>query len=434
MDNRGTSNIPSWVRLVIDHNPFFLLSAICMMSGCTVLNIALYTPAGNIRNLLVLLGVVNIYEAAMIGLGAILLRRSAAERRDAHTLMGLEAVFLADSTFVAGVISTIDARWGWMLDGVLLVLSLVKVVIIARALHLPRANRIILLVALQLLVVLLTPTVFKQIAMQHRGFLPELVIYLAWWVAGLLPVIAAALLWPGRSGDSATPVRASLVLAGIYLIVPFLSVLMHVYGAGWVYNFYLASPEISPVLLGVAVALSALRAHRPRLQILNWQVGLIFAAVLCALYGDVTPGKTRVRTSISFEFLGLHITAIRLTLLGASLVILHMLWLRHRLYALVAAGTCIVGAVLWPNLPAIWTLATRILCEVGNLLARLIPTTAAQWGVTSVVAAFVLLGIGAAYSLRTRPILPAPECEPDSRPSDTPTSPALSSPRSSDDQ
>ena len=417
MEHQGTNSIPRWVRLVIDHNPFFLLSAICMMFGCTVLNIALYTPAGDIRNLLILLGVVNIYEAALIGLGAILLRRNDAERRDARTLMGLEALFLADTTFVAGVISTIDARWGWMLDGVLLVLSLVKVVIVARALHLPRANRIVLLVALQLLVILLTPTVFKQIAMRHRGFLPETVIFLAWWVAGLMPVIAAALLWPGRTANSATPVKASLVLAGIYLIVPFLSVLMHVCGAGWVYNFYLASPEISPVLLGVAVALSALHAHRPHLQVVNWQVGLIVAAILCALYGDVTPGKGSVRTSISFEFLGLHVTAVRMTLVGASLTVLHLIWLRRRLYALVAGGACIVGAALWPNLPVIWAQAMNILRYVGNLLARLIPTTAAQWGATSVVAAFVLLGIGAVYSLRRPPTLPAPEPEPDSNPS-----------------
>ena len=418
MENRSTSSIPGWVRLVIDRNPFFLLSAICMMLGCTVLNVALYTPAGDVRNLLILLGVVNVYEAVLIGLGVVLLRRHEAERRDAHTLMGLEAVFLADSTFVAGVISTIDARWGLMLNGVLLALSLVKVVIVARALHLPRANRIILLVALQLLAVLLTPTLFKQIAMQRRGFLPEIAVYLAWWVAGLLPVIAAALLWPGQSTNSARPAKAALVLAGIYLVVPFLSVLMHVYGAGWVYDYYLAAPEISPVLLGFAVALSALRAHRPGLRVVNWQVGLIVAAVLCALYGDVTPDKASVRTSISFSLLGLHITAVRMTLVAALLVILHMIWQHRRLYAIIAAAMCIVIGVLWPNLPMIWTAMVNALRHVGGLLERLIPKTAMQWGVISVVASFVLLGIGAAHALRRRPPSPAPESDPDPNDSD----------------
>jgi hypothetical protein len=150
MDSQRTSPRFQWVRLIIDHDPFFLLSAICMMAGCHALSLALYTPAGDVGKLLFLLAVINVYEAALIGLGLLLIRRRGMVRRDAHTLLALEAFFLTDLTFISGVIVTVNAAWGWGVIAALFALAIVKVTIIARTLRLPRINRIAAMILIQL--------------------------------------------------------------------------------------------------------------------------------------------------------------------------------------------------------------------------------------------------------------------------------------------
>lgn len=392
---------PPWSRFIIDHNPFFLLSAICMMVGCHALSMALYTPAGDTSKLLVLVAVINIYEVALIALGITLLRRAGAVQRDAHTLLALEAFFLTDLTFVNGVISTIDARWGWGLSAVLMALALVKVMVIARALQFPRSSRILILVLIQMAVLLLVPTVFKQVAMRHKGgFLPELAVYFAWWVAGLVPVLATALLWPPPAAEDPQRHKSGTALAGVYLAVPFISILVHVYSAGWVYNFYLKPAEVSPLLLGIAVCASLLRHRIGAAAVIKWQTVLIVGALLFSLH---------YRNSMVFNVGDYHFNPLRLTAIGSFCVVLHILWLYRRTYAVAAAGLGIAGVLLWPSLPGIYAMLQRAVPSAANALKRLIPKTAGQWGVTAIVAAFVLLAVGALFSLRRRPLDPAPE-------------------------
>ena len=124
----------SWLRLIVDHNLFFLLSGLCMLFGCYLLNGALYTRAGDVRKLVILLLVINAYEAMIIPLGLMLIRRGEFFKRDGRMLLVLELLFLIDITFTNGVISTVDARWGWLIALVVLVLAAVKLGIILRAL------------------------------------------------------------------------------------------------------------------------------------------------------------------------------------------------------------------------------------------------------------------------------------------------------------
>jgi hypothetical protein len=271
--------------------------------------------------------------------------------------------------------------------------------VVVRALALPRANRMIGLALLQLLVILSTPTVFKQIAMGRKGFLPELAVYLAWWVAGLMPVIAAVLFWPRETAESSAPAPPRMGLAAIYVVVPFLSVLLHVYGAGWVYKVYLAPPHASPVLLGLAVGVGALRARLHPAIILKWQAALVVAALLFSL-GD--------HAGISFKLAGVSLTPLRLTLAGAVAVAVHVIWQFDRMWAVLVAAISAAAATLWPNLPFLWELIVRILGACWRFVLRLIPVTAIEWGVTCVVAAFVLLAAGAVFSLRRKPAAESP--------------------------
>src|SRR4051812_32553066 len=101
----------NFLRFIIDHNPCYLLSGAFMLLGCWLLNFALYTKAGDLKNLILLLLIINIYEVCLIALGLVLIRKDMF-KRDGRILLALEALFLVDVTFINGIISTIDFRIG----------------------------------------------------------------------------------------------------------------------------------------------------------------------------------------------------------------------------------------------------------------------------------------------------------------------------------
>src|SRR5438132_2125711 len=71
----------SLYRILVEYNPFYLLSAMCMLAGVFALNNSLdYSPLP-LPNLITLIVTLNCYEAMLIGLAVFLLRRGI--RRDA---------------------------------------------------------------------------------------------------------------------------------------------------------------------------------------------------------------------------------------------------------------------------------------------------------------------------------------------------------------
>src|SRR6266699_1904355 len=92
------------LRLIVDRNPFFLLSAVSMFAGVRVILAAL-----------------NLYEALVIGLALFLITRRD-QRRDGWILLSIEALFLVDLTLLNSELFTANLRWGtainaacWML-------------------------------------------------------------------------------------------------------------------------------------------------------------------------------------------------------------------------------------------------------------------------------------------------------------------------------
>lgn len=87
------------VRAFLVHqNPFYLLSALCMLGGCYGLNSGLGVRTGELWKLLGLIAALNAYEAILIGLGLYLIKRRRIVR-DGRTLLLLESAFLADVAF-----------------------------------------------------------------------------------------------------------------------------------------------------------------------------------------------------------------------------------------------------------------------------------------------------------------------------------------------
>lgn len=392
--SRATAQ-PAWVKLIIDHNPFYLLSAICMVLGCYVLNVALYDKGGNVPKLLILLAVINLYEAALIGLGLTLIRRGGEVLRDGLMLLAVEALFLADVGYISGVISSVNAVSGWYTNLALLALAAIKVAVVVRSLQLPW--RLFTFVMLQLSVLLLLPTVYKQIANAHRGFLQELTGYAGWWIAALLAAAGTALLWPAKNAKPADSNNSKLVVSIAYVVLPYASVLVHTYGAAWVYDLHFTWAHLSPVLLGFAVALGACSRWMPHRSITRAQIAFMVLAILFSL---------NPRGGLAFDLAGLDITPFRLTLLGVVLVNLYIYWQLRLLTYAIAAGACFLMACMGSSFSTAWNNLARLFEGTGGFFSRLIPKTPIQWGITAIVASFVLLGLGALISLRRKPDAP----------------------------
>ena len=65
----------SLLRFIIDHNPFFLLSAVCMLGGCLALTNSLSWSPIRLQRLLMLVVTLNIYEALLIALAIFLIAK-----------------------------------------------------------------------------------------------------------------------------------------------------------------------------------------------------------------------------------------------------------------------------------------------------------------------------------------------------------------------
>ena len=377
------------LRFIVDHNPCYILSGLCMLFGCWLLSEALHTKAGDIPKLLVVLAVVNVYEAMIIPLGLVLIRKKAFAR-DGWILLLLELLFLVDIVFTQGIIATVEAKTGLIVGGVILALSAIKAGFIVRTLRLPNAGRMAALIVLQIAVILAVPVFFKHLATpQRNGMVPLPAVYVAWMFAGLIPAIGT-MLW--RIGPERTLLGHPLrVLAWLYIGLPFASLLAHLYSAGWVYSVGWLDAYLAPVLLGGAVALVnaeqwlATRQNIARLQ---------FVMIAAALWLSLSFPKSLTLDS------ALTLSPLRVMLLASVLVCLYAT-AHHRRWVFVFAGVmCLFGAMLGPTMALIWTNLGQVLAIALNTGRRAIPRTTLQWGVAAVVSSFLLLAAGALMSLR----------------------------------
>src|ERR1043166_3320074 len=137
-DNGGApSPLPrvSFSRMLVDYNPFYLLSAACMVFGLLAMNHSLnWSPIG-LRRLVTLIVTLNIYEFALLGLAGFLLPRGI--RRDGLLLLIIEAFFLADVGFLNMEIFTTSAHAGLFVNVLLLIVAAIKVAIAFRAVGVP---------------------------------------------------------------------------------------------------------------------------------------------------------------------------------------------------------------------------------------------------------------------------------------------------------
>jgi len=375
----------SWLRAIHDRNPCFLLSAVSMLVGCRLVSDAV-NFTGDVGNIVSLLAAINLYEFALIGLGAYLLVRRGLQR-DGRILLTLAALFLVDIVFLNGTIATAGAGWGLAVNVALLALAGAKTWIVLRALGVRDGGRTLALILCQVAALLAGPTAFKQLAMAWDGFLPPLVVYCGWWVAGATLVLAATLRPVHRRHTGPTADRA---MVRVYVAIPFCSLLAHLYAAGWVYKIPFDAVNVAPLLLAAALYLGAARPL-PWPTIVRVQ-GLLAAAAILVSAGRhphllfLAPG-------------GITISPLRLALIGTGLVCLQTLYRAFDLKLALAAIATLAAALLGHNLAEIARRIVRAISAAIEGVDAVRPRTPTAWGVAAIVGAFLLLAIGGAVSL-----------------------------------
>jgi hypothetical protein len=383
---------PTFLRSIIEHNPFYLLSAACMLGGCLALTNSLSWSPIHRETLLKLMAALNVYEFLLVGLAYFLIRKRNV-RSDAIKLLVLEALFIVDVAFLNSEIFAQDFYIGLMVNLIVFMLMFCKLAIIFRALKIPILSEPFFLVLFEMTLLIATPGAFKWISDHRNGKLPELAVYAAWWGIAAIPVVYVWLMrWrPIHLSSYAEALLGNRTVMAALIMLPLASLIAHVSTANWVYKARWFPSNVAPFMLGLAIALGTYDRHVINLTSrLRAQLLLPILAIVLSLG---TPHQ------LDFDLLGIYLTPLRIVFVMATLVYVQG-WCFHRHpYFAWAACICIVFGTLGATREIILRNLMNIAKQTKETSVELTPKTTGEWGVLAVFASFVLLVLGALVSL-----------------------------------
>jgi hypothetical protein len=357
-----------------------------MLVGCYLLTgAASREGGGRLAHVLPILGWLNVYECALIGLSAILVRRGIV--RDAWTLLAVETFFLADATnVVAETITASQTRWA-ATTLALGVLTLAKIVAISKVLGLRLSLESIGTLAFPATLSLLVPGGLDSL--RRTGAMLDLPLYGAWWAIALGLLLAVLRGWPEPAGavDARTELGRSFLRA--LLVAVNAGFVGHVLAIHWLHDTHLYACALSAPLLVLAIAVvRAPRAREaPRARVLVPAIAVVLSI----------PWPDEFGLEMGFTF-----SPLRAALVIAALTHVYD-YLRHRqAWILMPAAGFVTAALGGPTLGAAWDRWAALLHGLGRHGRALLPRTARAWGALLVASAYVLLGLGAWSSLRDR--------------------------------
>ena len=242
----------SWKRMVLDHNPCLMLSMVCMLLGCVLVNWSLKEADQSIKRMGLLL-VMNLYEACIIPLGLVLLARTGRSReragRDGMWLILFEMLFLVNATFVNVDFGPAGWQWSLPFNAGLFVWACVKAAVVFRGLGLGLGMRTFGFFVVQLAVVYGLPILFSWAEVD--GAVSPRVMYGCWWVVGILPLAYDLIArWTGAGQRDAV----QQVVRRVYLMGPWVMLVAHVGFSHWAHQSDFVLADVGPVLLGMAIA------------------------------------------------------------------------------------------------------------------------------------------------------------------------------------
>jgi hypothetical protein len=333
----------------------------------------------------------NVYEAALIGLAIFLLGVNI--RRDALLLMLIEAFFLADVGFLNMEIFTVDFAAGLIVNAFLMIAAVVKLAVLFRAAGLSLMDGKFAYVMLELALLFAIPGIFAIVS-QPNDILPPLAVFGAWWLVGFLPVAFAITVGSGeifrKSPDGIA--GNDRIIGRALIALPIISLLAHLCLANWVYKVSFHPSNLSPLLLGAAVAIARFDRHVATLAT-RMRLGLVLPFVAVGLAAINFP------KSMATDLSPMNVSPLRLILLAATAVYIDGLLLYRTVHFAVAAVFCLASAGMGHNVATINDNSIAASRWWWESVRKLIPSTIRQWGMTSVAASFVLLLAGAMVSL-----------------------------------
>jgi hypothetical protein len=377
------------------HNPFYFLSAACMLGGILAVTNSLSWTSIPVQRLLVLIATLNIYEAALIGLAFYLVRVRHLVR-DGVMLLALEAFFLIDITFLNAKIVTSHLMLGFILNIALFLAAIVKLGVISSLLgQKPRSGRFAALI-LQLAALFALPVIFRW---QDEGELSTHVFYAAWWIIGMLIPLTQLLCRQSETNPASNWGRRMIVF---YMVMPWLSLVLHVSIMHYVYGVTYYGAEAAPILLALAFVLSHARPSTlvPRKDIAVLRFLLPLAAIMVS-FNDPRALCFGLGKGSAF-----WITPSRLSGVAAYLTYVHFYAGAYAIHFLIAGAATMLFYILGPTVDQMNQTVTRWWSWWADAAMRIVPQSAMQWGITSIAAAFAFLGLGAAVSLGKRTIPP----------------------------
>ncbi len=404
----------SIARSVRENNPFYLLSAACMLGGCLLLTNSLsWSPIGFTR-LVMLLAAINVYEVMLLGLGLYLVARRG-NARDGGQLLVLAAIFMADAAFLVSEVVSSSLGVGAAVSAVLFLAAVGKVAVAGRMLRVRFDGRRWAAACGMLWALFAFPVWLKWVGDTR---VTGAHLYFGWWVAAVLWA-----LWDVASrrkleqAASLAPVR----LEALFVVVPWVSLLTHLGIMHYVYNQPFIAADAAPGLL--ALTLVMLRVPVPAVgELARLRRALMWALPAAAVMASARP---QVVLTVVLGHVA-SITPWMLALAGAYLTMVWSHWPRYMAQAVMGGAVGLaaytfgpsaaqVGAALSSVWAAVWggvSQGASTTWDGAGALAGwlwgLLPKTAAQWGLGAVAGAFVLLGFGARVSFKTPP---APKAE-----------------------
>ena len=358
-------------------NPFYTLSVSAMLLGCWLLSQALHLQAGQLRSLLVLMAVLQLYESLLVGLGTFLARTGRAPR-DGVTVLLLESLFLMDAPLLATECVTADARVGTAVALATLTLAVAKLAWVRRTAPGLLSTGAAVILAAQSAFVLTVPVAAAHLA-EARLFTAR-ALWLLWWATLALPFAERRLREETHRDDDGSGSGARL-----WTWTPLALAVLHLWAIGYVHAIPFRPAYVAPLLLGLAATAEPDRRAR--------KVALPALAVVLSLgqrvaLGFALPGPD-----------GPFVSPLGLALIGVVVTWTYLAWRDREGWLAVLTASLGVAGLLGSLPSSAWRAVGRLLRSAEGHL----PRDAFGWGVLAVVAAFVLLAAGARRSLAEPP-------------------------------
>jgi hypothetical protein len=386
----------AFLRFVHDRNPFYLLSALCLFTGFRVILGALNSAPGDWKTLLELIVTLNVYEVVTIGLALFLITRRGL-RRDGWILLGIEALFLVDLTNLNAELFTAMPRLGAVINAVLFALAMGKILIVTRTLGLRLPPMTRLYIAAQMAFLLGMPGMFRLMR-SSTAAISAWQIYSVWWMLALLIVAGAMLVRRARPNHPAANAAPMQELPWrLYILLPLISLVVHLCGQNRVYWVHFQPANVAPLLLALVFVMNCSRLRWHPLAF-PASLAMVVAAVLISITPD---GYQHEMSGIA---MGTIFTPLRISLLGSTAVTAFLAVTHYSLIAAVASASLLILTGLGSDPIDMYYHAIAIARWTVRIGRRLIPETAAAWGIVAIVGAFVLMAIGAVVSLKAPPV------------------------------